>query len=70
MIFSFQRQKDKEHPYHSINNAIYRYFYSMGMDKVIKDVVKVDDYQVKFILQQIEAPFLNNLAIGFYKYFI
>ena len=65
VIFSFQRQKNKDHPYHNINNAIYRYFDSMAMRKVIKDIVKVDDYQVKFVLRQVEAPFLNNLAMDF-----
>ena len=65
VIFSFERQKDINHPYHNINKAIYRYFYSMSMDKIIKDIVKIDDHQVKFILRQVEAPFLSNLAMDF-----
>ena len=65
ILFSFQRQKDIKHPYHSINNAIYRYFQSMGMDRVIKDIVKINDHEVKFILQKAEAPFLKNLAMDF-----
>ena len=65
VFFSFQRQKDKKHPYHNVNNAIYRYFKSMNMDKVIKDIIKIDDYKVKFILRRVEASFLKNLAMDF-----
>ena len=65
VLFSFQRQKNKNHPYHNVNDAIYRYFYSMSMDKVIKDIVKINNHQVKFVLKKIEASFLNNLAMDF-----
>ena len=65
VLFSFERQKNKDHPYHNMNDAIYRYFYSMGMDKVIKEIVKINKYQVKFVLRQVEASFLNNLAMDF-----
>ncbi len=65
VIFSFQRQKDRNHPYHNVNNAIYRYFQSMSMNKVIKDIVKINDHRVKFILQKVEASFLKNLAMDF-----
>jgi dipeptide transport system substrate-binding protein len=37
----------------------------MGMPKLLKSVDKVDDYTVRFTLNQPEAPFLANLAMMF-----
>jgi dipeptide transport system substrate-binding protein len=37
----------------------------MGMQKLIKNIIKVDDYQIKVVLKQPEAPFLANLAMPF-----
>lgn len=37
----------------------------MGMDQTIKDVIKLDDYTVKFTLSKPEASFLSNLAMEF-----
>lgn len=37
----------------------------MDMDKIVKDVVKVDKYTVKFLLAKPEAPFLANMAMDF-----
>ena len=69
VIFSFARQWDVNHPYHKVSNASYEYFTGMGMDSLIKDIVKVDDYTVKFVLNQPEAPFLANLAMDFASIF-
>ncbi len=64
MLFSFKRQYDKNHPFNSIGGT-YKYWGAMDMDKIIKDVVKVDKYTVKFILNKPEAPFLSNMAMDF-----
>ena len=37
----------------------------MEMPSLIKDIVKVDDYTVKFVLTRPEAPFLANIAMPF-----
>ena len=65
VIWSFNRMRDAEHPYNKINGGNYEYFSSMEMDKIIKDIVKVDAFTVKFVLSRPEAPFLANLGMDF-----
>jgi dipeptide transport system substrate-binding protein len=69
VVFSFARQWDKNHPYHTVSGGSYEYFTGMGMDSLIKDIVKVDDYTVKFVLNHPEAPFLANLGMDFASIF-
>lgn len=69
VIFSFSRQWDKKHPYHDVSGGSYEYFNGMGMPDLIEDIVKVDDYTVKFILNKPEAPFVANLAMDFASIF-
>lgn len=65
VVFSFDRQMNKNNPYHLVNGGSYQYYKSMDMEKIIKSVNKLDDYTVKFVLSQPEAPFIANLAMGF-----
>ncbi|MCB0366854.1 MAG: ABC transporter substrate-binding protein [Bdellovibrionaceae bacterium] len=65
VIWSFQRMKDPSHPFHKVNGGSYEYFSSMEMDKIIKDIVKIDAYTIKFVLSRPEAPFLANLGMDF-----
>jgi dipeptide transport system substrate-binding protein len=69
VIFSFERQLDKNHPYHNVSGGSYEFFTGMGMDSLIKDIVRVDDYTVKFVLKHPEAPFLANMAMDFASIF-
>lgn len=69
VIFSFMRQFDKEHPYHKVGNASYEYFNSMSMQDLLKDIVKIDDYTVKFVLNRPEAPLIANLGMDFASIF-
>ena len=65
VIFSFERQMRKEHPYHLVNGGSYPYFHSLGMNSLIKDIVREDTHTVKFILNKKDATFLINLAMEF-----
>lgn len=65
VLFSFNRMRDKEHPFHKVSGGLYQYFDGMGMGKLIKDIRKVDDYKIQIELHKPEAPFLANLAMGF-----
>lgn len=65
VLWSFNRQRDKNHPFHKVSGGSYEYFDGMEMGKIIKDIKKVDDYTVKFILSQKEAPFLADLAMAY-----
>ena len=65
VVFSFARQWDKNHPYHGVSGGSYEYFNGMSMPDLIKDIVKVDDYTMKFVLNRPEAPMIANLAMDF-----
>ncbi len=65
VIFSFERQRNTEHAYHAISGGTYEYFNGMSMPDLIKDIVRVDDHTVKFILNRPEAPFIANMGMDF-----
>ncbi|KFJ55183.1 periplasmic dipeptide transport protein [Brucella neotomae] len=66
VIFSFDRMRNKDNPWYQYTAGItYEYFDSMEMGTLIKDLVKVDDYTVKFVLNRPEAPFLANISMPF-----
>lgn len=65
VIFSFMRQKDPNHAYNKVSGGTYEYFGAMDMPNLIKEIVKVDDYTVKFMLSAVEAPFIANMAMDF-----
>ena len=69
VVFSFKRQLDKEHPYHKVSNGSYEYFNGMSMPDLLKDVVKVDEHTVKFVLNRPEAPMIANLGMDFASIF-
>lgn len=65
VVFTFNRQLKKDHPFHKVGGGVYKYFESMGMEELIKAVEKVDAYTVKFVLSRPESPFLANLGMDF-----
>ncbi|PIE56202.1 MAG: ABC transporter substrate-binding protein [Desulfobulbus propionicus] len=69
VVFTFKRQLDPNHPYHKVSGGSYVYFNSMSMPDLLVDVVKVDDYTVKFVLNRPEAPMIANLAMDFASIF-
>ena len=65
VLFSYNRMRLKDHPYHLVGGGSYEYFGAMDMANIIKDIVKVDDHTVKLILNKPEAPMMANLAMEF-----
>ncbi len=65
VIFSFERMRDKQHPYHKVSGGTYIYFDGMEMGTIIKKVSKTDDYTVVFELSRPEAPFVADMAMDF-----
>ena len=66
VLFTFNRQLDKNHPWNSyISGAGWEMFNGMEMPSIIKDVVKIDDRTVKFVLNQPDASLLAKLALNF-----
>jgi dipeptide transport system substrate-binding protein len=65
VVFSINRQLNKQHPYHLVGGGVYQYFQGVGMDHLIRSVDKIDDYTVQITLNKPEATFLANLAMPF-----
>lgn len=65
VVFSFDRQKNTNNPYHKVSGGSYEYFEGMGLPDLISEVKKVDDNTVQFVLTRPEAPFLADLAMDF-----
>jgi peptide/nickel transport system substrate-binding protein len=72
VIFNFARQWDPAHPYHAAEYSTLNWYYWQSVigwgfkgdaGAVMKDIVKVDDYTVKFVLSVPNAPFLINVAL-------
>ena len=62
VIFTFSRLFDVYNPYHFVGDANYPYFQSVGLDQLIRKIVRVSDYQVRFELFHPESSFLTNMA--------
>ena len=65
VVFSFERQRDRKHPYHKVSGGDYRYFRGMGLDKLIGSVAAPDRYTVVFRLTRREGSFPHLLAMDF-----
>jgi dipeptide transport system substrate-binding protein len=65
VIYTFERMRNPNHPLHKLGGGNYQYFAAIEMDKIIKSIVKVDAYKVKFVLDRPEAPILANLGMDF-----
>lgn len=65
VVYSFERQRVKDHPYHEVSGGTWEYFEGMSMPDLVKSVEKVDDLTVKFVLNRPEAPMIANLGMDF-----
>jgi len=65
VLYSFNRQFKADHPDHGLSGGTYEYFNGMSMPDLLKEVVKVDDLTVKFVLNRPEAPMIANLGMDF-----
>ena len=67
VVFSLGRQLYDDHPYNDSDRypGVYSYFASMSMHDILRDVIAVDDYTVKFILSRPDGAFLSNMAMDF-----
>ncbi|HMM64605.1 MAG TPA: ABC transporter substrate-binding protein, partial [Mesorhizobium sp.] len=66
VIFSFERQWKKDSPwYEYLPGTGWEYFTGMGFPELLKEIVKVDDLTVKFVLNKPEVAFLPDLGMDF-----
>ncbi|WP_223068222.1 ABC transporter substrate-binding protein [Paenibacillus caui] len=65
VVFNFKRWSDPKSEFKFEGDSFDYYDSMFGPDgaRVIKDVVAADDHTVKFVLNQPQAPFLQNLAM-------
>jgi dipeptide transport system substrate-binding protein len=64
VLFSFNRQRLKDHPYHMVGGGNYLYFENMEMN-IIQDIQKIKEHVVQFTLKEPNSAFLANLTMEF-----
>ena len=65
VIFSIDRWRDKNHPFHYVSGGRYPYFESLGLADNIVDVARINGYRVEITLKRRDSSFLANLATDF-----
>ncbi|EJM00719.1 dipeptide transport system substrate-binding protein [Pseudomonas sp. ADAK2 TE3594] len=65
VLFTFNRMINKDDPFRKAYPTEFPYFTDMGMDTNITKIDKVDDHTVKFILKEVDAAFIQNMAMSF-----
>ena len=65
VVFTFKRITDKDFDFNKAYPAEFPYSVDMGLPDLVESVEKVDDHTVKVVLKEVEAPFLQNIAMPF-----
>ena len=65
VVFSFQRQFDKEGPWYEYAPGIAWEYFNSTMALSLKEIVKVDDMTVKFVLNKPDATVLATFPMDF-----
>ncbi len=65
VVFSLKRITDKDFAFNKAYPAEFPYANAMELPDIIKNIEKVDDHTVKIELNEVNAPFLQNLAMPF-----
>ncbi|MGV8887503.1 MAG: ABC transporter substrate-binding protein [Pseudomonas sp.] len=64
VLFTFNRMINKDDPFRKAYPTEFPYFTDMGMDTNITKIDKVDDKTVKFTLKEVDAAFIQNMAMS------
>ena len=65
VIFSFSRMVNKEFPFNKAYPAEFPYASDMALPDNVTSITKVDDNTVKFVLKDVDAAFVQNIAMPF-----
>ncbi|WP_100642077.1 ABC transporter substrate-binding protein [Alteromonas facilis] len=65
VLFSINRWRQQEHPFHSVSGGRYPYFQSLDLADNIADVKRINGYRVEIHLHKPDSSFLANLATDF-----
>jgi dipeptide transport system substrate-binding protein len=63
VIFTIERQWKTSHPFYHVTSSNHAYFKSVGLGELIKSIEKINDYTVKFTLNEANAAFLSMLSL-------
>ena len=64
VVFSFERQWREDSPFYDVPGG-WPWFTGLALPFVLRDVRKLDDLTVRFVLERPYAPFLADLAMDF-----
>ena len=65
VVFTFKRLTDPSLDYNQAYPAEFPYATDMGLPDNLASIEKIDDYTVKMTLKDVDAPFIQNLAMPF-----
>ncbi len=65
VLFTFNRLLDADSPFRKAYPSESPYFTDMGLNTTIRNVEKVDAHTVRFNLNNVDASFVQNLAMSF-----
>lgn len=65
VVFTFKRITDPNFSFNKTYPAEFPYSTDMGLPENIASIEKLDDYTVKITLKEVNAPFLQNIAMPF-----
>ena len=65
VLFTFNRLLDAQSPFRKAYPSESPYFTDMGLNTTIKSVDKLDEHTVRFSLNNVDASFVQNLAMSF-----
>ncbi|MBC3766435.1 ABC transporter substrate-binding protein [Neptunicella marina] len=65
VIFSIDRWRLDDHPYHRVSGGVYPYFVSLGLTSIVASVERINGYRIEIKLTRPDSSFLANLATDF-----
>ena len=65
VLFSVNRWRTSDHPYHEVSGGMYPYFQSLNLNNNIQAVTRINGYRVEIQLLKPDSSFLANLATDF-----
>ena len=65
VLFTYQRMLDPDNAFRKAYPVQFPYFNDLGLAKNIASITKVDPYTVQFKLKEVDAPFLQQIAMPF-----
>jgi len=65
VLFTFNRMRDPQHPFRLAYATEFPYFVGMGLHQNIANIEKTDPLTVVFTLNEVDAAFIQNLAMNF-----